>query len=279
MLDDLWGTLISVVVGAVLAYGATWFRDWRYDRRTRAVIREALAEEISTNLEVLDSYESTFRQGLTDPDDSPILRWPTGDLRNAMLAQCLDPAVGALLTRGEQGKVTVVYYHIAHLRDQMKEAREDIRAGRSNPKVEYENILIRYLPAVAQNQVDFLCQIMDHQDAYASSRLMEISEKMLPTFSQSGRRPPRLWRTSLVPRASAFSPDESMLIVWHNDRPDLVPQGIEVVEIRPTRDQDFTFDLGGRQATWIREQFQRWMRKRRVRTASEGVQRELNSGR
>jgi hypothetical protein len=278
MQDGLW-TILSVIVGAVLGYGATWFRDWRYDRRNRTVIREALAEEISTNLEVLDNYESTFRQGLTDPDYPSYLRWPTGNLRNAMLAQCLDPAVGALLTRGEQGKIVTVYYHVAHLQDQMQEAREDIRSGRSDPKVEYENILTTYLPPVAQNQMDFLCQIMDHQDVYASSRSVEIVEKMLPTFSRSGRRPPRLWRTSLLPRSGPLPSGETMLIAWRNDAPDLVPPGIEVVEIRPTRDREFTIDLRGGQVSGVRHHLKRLMRERRVRKAIERVQRELDSER
>src|SRR3954451_19315154 len=112
--------MLSTAIGFAGAYGAQWFRDWRHDNRVRASVRESLAEEIATNLEELDSFKETFQRGQQrQAEGVPLITWPGGRLNTAMLARCLDPALGSLLTPGEESKIAVVYYQATWLQSEM----------------------------------------------------------------------------------------------------------------------------------------------------------------
>ena len=114
--EGFW-TVVGVLIGIIGGYGVQWLRDKRHDDRVRTVSREALAEEITSILRMLDDFETTFIRGLAETGRT--WRWPSGRLSNTMLGQCLNPAIGSLLSPGEQAKVAITYYQI------MPEARAD----------------------------------------------------------------------------------------------------------------------------------------------------------
>jgi hypothetical protein len=257
---------LSTVVGFAGAYGVQWLRDQRSDARIRASVRESLAEELASNLEVLDSYETTFRQGLAEVSTTGLLRWPSAQLKTAMLEQCLDPVNGSLLSQGERFKIPAVYYNLMYLEDEMTEAHRKILGGSSLPNVQYKRFLDRVLPAAAQNQLDFLIQVIEHQSVFASSRLVEITETLLPYHSSGVTHAPRLWRTSYIPKSPPFRPNEKLLLAWQNDAPHLVPEGIRVIEIRPTERTRFSFDVDERRdQSWIeRRRLRKWRQQART---------------
>ena len=252
--------VLTTAIGFALAIWGQSIFSARQDARVRQTVRDSLAMEIVANLEVLDSYEASFRTGIAE--GGTYFRWPTGRLTRSMLAECLDPSVGRLLSRGEQRKVSLTYNQIGHLEDEMNEAHEMIRAGHGNLLHEYRRFTIQFFPVVAQNLVDFLVQTFGEQSEFSSSELMEIVESVLPYYSSGATHQRRMWTTSGVSATNPVRPEDGSVLAWRNDDPGRVPMGVHVIELIPKQTVQFSIEDppsrlqelldGRRHRAWVR---------------------------
>ena len=254
----------SFSLGLIGAYVIQWLSDRRKERRTVRGMREALAQGLIHNLLVLDAYEQTFIAGQADGPNDPT-RWPTAALDSAAVERCIDPWSGTLLSEGEQLKLPLIHGQLIDLRDQLQEKYQELRQYPTSRHDIYSSLLNKYLPVIAQNMVDLLCQLFEHQARFTSEHTMAVAQRVLPILS-AGPPPDRCWRTS-APGAASNRPSDR-LIAWRNDDADQVPVGVEVFEICPREGNYGTIDWHER--SWTRRPLT-WLsaplRKREIRRA------------
>ena len=187
-------TLVSVALGLVGAYGVQWLNEQRKNARIRRGMREALAEEAIHNLLAMDAYERTFTTGQHDPPGARIW-WPTASLSTTALEQCVDPSLSTLLTDREQGKLPLVLNQFRTLRDEMAEAHQNLFRDPAGRQQIYARLLDHYVAVIAQNTVDLLCQIFEHQARFASMRTVDVASRAVPALEAGAPAPDRVWRT------------------------------------------------------------------------------------
>jgi hypothetical protein len=248
-------------------YLAQWYAQYRRDRVIRRALREALTAEVIFNLEVMDNSERVLRKAI----EKGAAIWPDTAYSVNILSACTAPDVLGILTEAEQIKIPILFQQLTELREEFASVRaqlltmsEDYRLNRLS------TLLNRAIPYPATNLMDLLCQLLEHQDRYSSERSIQMAAKLLPTTLGWSKRAPRLWRTSDLNRAQRASSElGSTLLVWKNDAPNLVPDGVDIIEITMGEMPFGTFEHKGRR--WFERAMGLLQQRRKNRAARRDV--------
>jgi hypothetical protein len=207
------------------------------NRRKRRFIREAIAEEVAWNLHVLDRYFDALIAIYWHPVG--VLYLPRQRLLTPLMTQSIDPETGSLLTAREWLIATnaiqqcdTINSALLDLRERVVElsASPDIGQRAAYAKAESARIIDNYLPVLGQTLMELLCQIMERQVEYTSTKMMRIAVALTPARKNGLINVDRTWRVRYLPDLQSR---HGILIAWKNDASDLIPADLRVVEIDP----------------------------------------------
>ncbi len=228
---------LATLVGFLVALGVEMAADALANRRKLRFIREAIAEEVTWNLTVLDEHFAGLLQIHQQPEG--MLRMSRQRLLTPLMTQAIDPETGSLLSTREWLLTTnamqqcdTVNAALLDLRERLAEF--SVVADREQRTVfardEAARIVNYLLPPLGQLLVDLLCEIMGRQVEYSSTRMMRVAVKLMPARSGGIIQGERVWRVRALPDLAQRS---GLLIAWRDDRRDQLPPGLRVIEIDP----------------------------------------------
>ncbi|CAN5428848.1 hypothetical protein BH09CHL1_BH09CHL1_25010 [soil metagenome] len=207
------------------------------NRRKRRFIREAIAEEVAWNLHMLDQYFDALIAIYRHPVS--VLYLPRQRLLTPLMTQSIDPETGSLLTAREWLIATnaiqqcdTINSALLDLRERLVEltAGKDLGQRAAYAKTESARIIDNHLPALGQTFMELLCQVMERQVEYTSTKMMRIAVALAPARANGLMSADRTWRVRYLPNLQAR---RGTLIAWKNDAPGMLPTDLRVVEIDP----------------------------------------------
>lgn len=227
-------TVLGFLVALAVELGATAIAN----RRKRRFIREAIAEEVAWNLDVLDEHFDILIETYRKPVG--VLYLPRRPLLTPLMTQSIDPETGSLLTTREWLVATnaiqqcnTVNTALLDMRERLWEMNSEspYRGLRANyARTESERILNWLMPELGQILMELLCQIMERQVEYNSTKMMRIAVALNPARKNGRISADRTWRIRYLPDLQTRT---GTLIAWKNDTLSELPSGLSVVEIDP----------------------------------------------
>lgn len=228
---------LATLVGFLVALAVEMAADAFANRRKLRFIREAIAEEVTWNLTVLDEHFAGLLRMHQQPEG--MLRMSRQRLLTPLMTQAIDPETGSLLSTREWLLATNAMQQCDTVNAALLDLRERL-AELSDSRDRDERIavagsesarIVNYLlPPLGQSLVDLLCQIMERQVEYASTRMMRVAVNLMPARSNGCIRAERVWRVRALPDLAQCT---GILVAWRDDRIDQLPTGLTVIEINP----------------------------------------------
>lgn len=217
----------ATLVGFLVASFVEWGADRRRNKRTVLVVRETLAEEIVANLEALDEILDALKENL---GSNPSNRWPLERVETRLLEHVVDPVIGSLLSPPERLQAGIAVTQCNYLNEQLNGSREQIITGQLNAGYASVRIMDRILIPVGQTLTDLLCQILQRQQQFHSTKLNEMVLATRPLWEYSELSAPRIWRLRVLPNDELTN--HAVYIVWYNDDPARSSLQTRVVELK-----------------------------------------------
>ncbi len=227
LVSDLWNSdwfryAGATTIGFFIAFFADEGVQYLQRRRIRQAVREALIDETTDNLQVLDSWNDAFRRLMSGTRNV----WPTGRLNISILERCLDASVITALARDEQTFAADSYYQAVALNRDVDRVRESVRQGDLRGVVSLNQELPRY----AQNLLNLMLTVLEKQQVYTSERSTWIATRLIPLFEQNELASYRIWRTSSIRKDQMVG---RYYIAWENDAKESIPASTTVIELKP----------------------------------------------
>lgn len=270
VLCELWTNqsvryLAASAFGFILAVVAQQVSTHFHNQALRRSVREGLAQELATNLFVLDEYLDTLRKNVVPGQ----YVWPLGTLESAILARCLDPSVNAVLTEIERVQSAVALQQCRELAGAMEISREEMHADRNRAHLLSRTIISYHLPTVGQTFNDLLCKVLMEQQVFASTRSATMAHRLLPLYKANALSSDRTWRTFTIPDSHWRGP---FMLAWRHDDPQRTPKNVHVIELAPPEGSYRIVSLG--ELRWHRRLLgkpTRWIQQRRLERSIERI--------
>jgi hypothetical protein len=118
-----------------------------------------------------------------------------------------------------------------------------------------------------------LVVILQRQDRFSTTNAASMAVKIVPTLFSSVPNPSRLWLTSLLRRGGPMP--RKLLIVWRNDDPAAVPEGIQVIELFSSDNDEYETINWSTKSWWHHKgsRFQLWRQRQKILKAAREIQR------
>ncbi|MGH2551645.1 MAG: hypothetical protein ACRDHN_19850 [Thermomicrobiales bacterium] len=227
----------ATLLGFLVALAVEMAADAASNRRKRQFIREALAEEIAWNLFVLDEQFAALLNIHREPAGP--LRFSRQQLLSRIMAQCIDPETGSLLSTPEWLHAVTAIQQCDDTNAALEEMRQRLLELSAVPdrnlrthyaQAESARLINHQLPALGQTLMEMLCQIMERQVEYNSKKMMRIVVALIPAWSGGAINADCTWRVRYLPD---LQQRRGTLIAWKNDANEDLPSGLTVIEIDP----------------------------------------------
>lgn len=228
---------LATLAGFLVALAVEMAADAVANRRKLRFIREAIAEEVTWNLTVLDEQFAALLAIYRQPGG--VLRIPRQRLLTPLMTQASDAETGSLLSTREWLLATNAMQQCDTVNSALHELRErlgelnapaDLHERAAFARSEAARIVNYLLPPLGHLLVDLLCQIMERQVEYSSTRMMRIAVTLMPARSGGCIPGDRVWRVRALPDLAQRT---GVLIAWRDDRVDQLPADLHVIEIDP----------------------------------------------
>jgi hypothetical protein len=270
-----WDWLLeSVLVALAISVISARVVEYVHHNRLRRATREALANELRGNLELLDRYETQLLAVATGRAEE----WPLLQLTTSALNRALEPDVVALLSDTEQVRLALLEQHISQFQSMEKQIRESVLDEDLPPHPQIEEFLSDYRRAKATQvflSLDLartggalagaVIVVVTEQGEFVLSPSIEMASALEPLVSGATHSFAPVWRTSDLRR---WPPPPGTVVAWRNDDPDAVPSSCTLIEIYAGEQSGFSVidreNLGLVRGRWL------WWRRRRIR---QGIRR------
>lgn len=192
LLTEIWSILngfppiVAFLLGLFGSYLVGWLGDERKDNRLRRATQESPAEELRSNLQILDAYDHTLSVAPGGAASPPL----------PVLECAINPFISGLLTDAEQTRLVFLRQQLEELARVLQGARDQGNPPTRPPDDASTSRVTLTLVDTGRSMLEALVGVLIQQGDFVSLLAIEMATKLRPILSMPETPVIKRWRIS-----------------------------------------------------------------------------------